>query len=153
MNLKTLSIFAISFLVFLILIFYNYFVAQKALKDTKASPLSIDLVSFPDSQTVGTRGTFIWRVIASPDLTASYTTIYWGSESSPSALTKSDSPQAVGYPNSVEEYRGRFALPLDFEQQILFTKPGTVYFRAYAKVGSDHLWTPEERLIIKKLSD
>lgn len=150
MRFKNISIVTSVFALFLTLVFYNYLIAQRALRDTRPSPLEISLISFPSSLKPSSRGTFVWQVTASPDLTASYTTIYWGNESSPSALTTLDSPEAVGYPNSLPDYRGRFALPSNFDEQILFEKQGSIYFRAYARVGSAHLWTPEERVTISQ---
>lgn len=133
------------------LVFYNYFQAQSAIKNTRPSPLTIDLVSYPEVVKVGHIGTFIWRIEASPDLSTPSTTIYWGYEASPGALTKQDSPQAVGYPSSQPDYlSGNFSLPNSFDLNIKFSQPGQVFFRAYAKVKGDHLWSEETSLKVEK---
>lgn len=133
--------------IFLFLVYFNYLEAQEAIKDTRPSPLSVQLVSYPESITVGGKGSFFWHVQSSPDLSTSFSTIYWGYLSSPSALTKMDSPQTVGYPNSQPDYtRGRYSLPNDFDLGIRLDELGRIYFRAYAKVGDDHLWSEERSL-------
>ena len=137
--------------VFLLLVYINYLNAQVALKETRPSQLSVELISYPESVTIGGKGSFFWHVQSSPDLSTSFSTIYWGYQSSPSALTKMDSPQAVGYPYSQPDYtNGRYRLPSDFELGIRFDKPGLVFFRAYAKVGSGHLWSEERSLEVVK---
>ena len=137
--------------VFFLLVYYNYLKAQTALKETRPSPLSVELVSYPESLTVGGRGSFFWHVQSSPDLSTSFSTIYWGIESSPSALTKMDSPQAVGYPHFQPDYTGgRYRLPNDFDLKIKFDDPGRIFFRAYSKVGNDHLWSEERSFAVVK---
>jgi len=141
----------IGFAVFSSLVLYNYLQAQSAIKDTRPSPLTIDLVSYPEAIKAGHTGTFIWRIEASPDLSTPSTTIYWGYEASPGALTKQDSPQAVGYPSSQPDYlSGNFSLPSSFDLNIKLTQPGQVFFRAYAKIKGDHLWTEEMSLKVEK---
>lgn len=149
---KSISHFLIlGLFVFISLIGFNYYRAQKAIEATRPAPLSVTLVSFPEKITAGNAGTFIWTVDASPDLSTSFTTIYWGEESSPSALTKLDSPEAVGYPNSQPDYaNGSFRLPDTFDVNILFSKPGNIWFRAYAKVKGEHLWSDEMSLGVEK---
>ena len=147
MKYKFLIYLAVSFFVFVGLVFYNYFQAQKAIKDTRTSPLSISLTSYPKQVRVGDEANFAWYIEASPDLNTSFTTIYWGYESSPSALTKKDSPEAVKYPNFPVDYTsGNFKLPDNFDLNISFHKPGRVWFRSYAKVKNDHLWSEEKYL-------
>jgi hypothetical protein len=148
---KLFSILILGVVLFIGLIYFNYAGAQSAIKATKPAPLSIDLVSFPESIQMGKIGTFIWRVDASSDLSASFTTIYWGNVSTPSALTVLDSPEAVGYPNSQIDYaKGVFKLPDTFGVNILFAKPGKVWFRAYAKIRGQHLWSEEKSLEVEK---
>lgn len=131
------------------LVFYNYFSAQKKLRETKTAPLGISLVSFPDVLKVGQTGTFVWNVEATSDKSTTNTTIYWGPTASPSALTQSNAPDAVGYPSYQDDFhRGLFKLPDDFDVNITFNKAGVVYFRAYAKVGENHLWTEEHSIEI-----
>lgn len=142
---------AIGLVIFFLLVFYNYLGAQKAIRETKTSPLSIELVSFPETVKMGSRGTFIWHIKSSPDLTTSFTTIYWGYEASPGALPATASPLAVGYPKSQLDYStGLFILPNTFDLRIPFDQAGKVYFRAYAKVKNDHLWSDEITLEVLK---
>lgn len=137
--------------IFIGLVLFNYLKAQSAIKDTKPAPLAIELVSFPEKILAGSAGTFIWSISASPDLSTPYTTIYWGYESSPSALTKTDSPDAVRYPNSEEDYaHGNFRLPDTFDVNVVFNKPGKIWFRAYANVRGEHLWSEEKFLNVEK---
>ena len=130
--------------VFLALIFYNYHLAQKAMKEEKSSIINVENVSYPATAGHNSRATFIWKVNSPSDLEASTTSIYWGYESSSSALKEYDSPQAVGYPNHSPDYEsGNFRLPSEFNISMAFDKPGTVYFRSYALVRSKHLWSEE----------
>jgi hypothetical protein len=139
------------FAVFFFLVFFNYLRAQAAIKDTRTPLLQVELVSYPETVPVGGKSTFLWHVESTPDLSTSFTTIYWGYESSPSALTTLDSPEAVGYYGFSRDYtHGLFSLPGDFDLGIKFTRPGKVFFRAYAKVGEKHLWTEEKYLEVLK---
>ena len=149
MNKKTLIYSVLVLLIFVFLIGYNYLVAQKKIKDTKPSPLTISYQSFPESVIVGRTGTFAWDIDSSPDLFTTKTTIYYGPNASPSALTQVDSPEAVGYPYFQVDYaKGSFQLPNSFDLSIMFNTPGKIYFRAYAKVGNSHLWTEEKSLLV-----
>lgn len=135
---------------FLGLVFFNYLKAQEAMKSRQESPLSVEITSYPKVIRAGEIGNFVWRVVSAPDLSTSHTAIYWGYESSPSALTKSDSPQAVGYPDFTPDYTsGLFLLPGTFDHNIRLDKPGKVFFRAYARVGGEHLWSAEGSLIVE----
>jgi len=137
----------LAIVVFLCLIFYNYQSAQKSLKDTGQSPLEITLKSYPEEVKLGNSGSFTWKINTSPDQIATDTTIFWGPISSPSGLLVTDSPDAVGYPNRLNDYySGTFKLPDTFDLSIKFPDPGNIYFRAYAKVGDNHLWS-EEKII------
>ena len=131
---RPLTQIVIGLAIFSSLVLYNYFQAQSAIKDTRPSPLTIDLVSYPEVVKVGHIGTFIWRI-----------------EASPGALTKQDSPQAVGYPSFQPDYlSGNFSLPNSFDLNIKFSQPGQVFFRTYAKVKGDHLWSEETSLKVEK---
>lgn len=137
--------------VFFLLVYFNYLRAQVALKETRPSPLAVELVSYPESITIGGRGSFFWHVQSSSDLSTSFSTIYWGFHASPSALTKVDSPQAAGYPNFQSDFTsGRYSLPNDFDLRIKFDKLGRIFFRAYTKVGSDHVWSEERSFEVVK---
>ena len=146
---KILIYSIIAFISLSLAVFYNYQKAQKAIREQKPSVLLTDILSYPEKVTQGGQGTFFWRVDTPNDLVATKTTLYWSYESSPSALTTADSPEAVGYPNSTQDYLvGEFKLPDTFDSEIQFTKAGRVYFRSYAKVRDQHLWSPEFSLIV-----
>ena len=134
---KKLIILLLSTAVFVCLVGYNYLVAQKKIKDTRSSPLGISLQSFPQSVELGQSGSFLWEVDSSPDLSTPKTTIYWGYDSSPSALTKTDSPEAVGYPYQTEDYAsGIFKLPDSFDLNIKFIK----YHKSYLNFLPNQLY-------------
>ncbi len=151
MKTRTYRYLCFALLIFLGLVYFNYYEAQSAIRETQASPLSVNLVSYPESVKEGSLGSFIWSLEASSDLSTDHTTIFWGYVSSASALPKTASPEAVGYPNSQPDYStGYFRLPGTFDLRIPFTQLGRVYFRAYAKVRGNHLWSREEHLDIVK---
>lgn len=146
----TLKYLLISLVVFVGLVLYNQNQAQKALTETQEAPLGIELFSYPETTKAGNRNTFIWRVNATNDLSTGFTTLYWSANSSPSALTKLDSPSIVGYERFVPDFTsGTFFLPYAFESTIVFDQPQTVYFRAYAKVRDNHLWSEEKKITIQ----
>jgi hypothetical protein len=149
MNRKIIISFLVGFLIFVGLVGYNYFVAQKNIRDTKPSLLEISLMSYPDTLRVGQTGTFIWHIDASSDLSTTQTAILWGPTASPSALTMADSPEAVNYPFHQDDYwHGIFKLPETFDVNVKFEKTGVFFFRAYAKVGNNYLWTDEKSIEI-----
>lgn len=140
-----------AFMVFIGFVYFNYSVAQQAIKETKPSPLFVEIISFPEKIKVNHSGHFSWRVEGSPDLSTSFTTIFWGYQATPSALTRSDSPAAVAYPYSQPDYTtGSFKLPDSFDLNIFFNRPGTVWFRAYSNIRGEHLWSEEKQIMIEK---
>lgn len=144
-------IFVLLFVIFIILlVFYNYFQSQKAKREERSSIIQVSNLSFPETITAGSRGSFVWRIDAPSDLQTTATSIYWGYESSPSALTEADSPEAVGYPYHPSDYEvGDFRLPSDFDVSISFNEPGKIYFRSYAKVQKKHLWSEENTVTVQ----
>lgn len=144
----TYSIIGLLFL--LVLVYYNYHVAQKRLREARQTRFSIDLTDFPIETSIGQSNRFVWRVDAPESFSAAKTGIYYSYDSSPSALLKGDSPEAVGYANFTFDYAtGVFQLPDTFDLDLSFNQEGVVYFRAYAQIDKDHLWTEEKQLEIK----
>lgn len=145
---KFLLLSLIFLLIFSFLIYFNSLQAQKALENNQPSELSISLSQPLQKSSSTTPTTFTWQVDAPSDFVTPFTTIYYDYISSPSALTKTDSPLAVGYAHHFSDFQtGQFSLPDTFSvsQQFL---PGTIFYRAYALVGKDNLWTPEYKLIV-----
>lgn len=148
MNKKVIFFLGILILITFFSIFYNTAKLQKTLKNNRQTTFDISLVNPPEKTKAETKQLFSWKVDAPNNFSTNITTLYWSYDSSPSALTKFDSPQAVGYPNYAYDYfNGPYIhLPDIFDVLIKFPKNGTVYYRAYAKIGEDHLWTPEYQL-------
>ena len=140
----------IGFLFLLVLVYYNYSLAQKRLREARQTQFSIDLTEFPTGTSAGQSNHFAWRVDAPESFSAVKTGIYYSYDSTPSALMKGDSPEAVNYANFTFDYAaGLFQLPDTFDLDLSFNQKGVVYFRAYAQVDHDHLWTAEKQLTIK----
>lgn len=136
-------------LVFFALVGYNYFLAQKQLAKTSPTRLSVELIALPAETTVRTPTRLSWHIEGPDNFFAEKTTLFWSYDSSPSALARTDSPEAVRYTNFLSDYtEGLFRLPDDFDVNLSFPKAGLVYLRAYAKVGDNHLWTPEAKIIV-----
>ena len=132
------------------LIYYNFRQVRQNLS-TRQSEFSVELLDSPTSGTVGERLPFKYKVNSSGNFSTTSTTIYWGPSASPSALTKYDSPEAVGYPRSVTDYlTGVYSLPETFDLNLLFDKPGSIFYRAYTKIGNDHYWSTENEIRIVK---
>jgi len=137
-------------LVFLLLILFNQKKAQKEISLSKKPQYKITLINPPKKAVPGEPIEFVWDIEAPNTATTSLTTIYYGPLSSPSALTTKDSPQAVGYPNKLTDYlNGHFSLPDTFSASTSFLK-GSIFYRAYAKVGNQHLWSKEIKLTVHK---
>lgn len=140
----------IGFLFLLVLIYYNYSLTQKRLREARQTQFSIALTDFPTEAGAGQPNRFVWRVDAPESFSTVKTGIYWSYDSSPSALMKGDSPEAVNYANFTFDYAtGWFQLPDTFDLDLAFNQKGVVYFRAYAKIDNDHLWTEEKQVRIK----
>lgn len=140
----------IFFTVFLCLIFYNFLVAQNKLKNVKDTVYTIELINPQNTAKLGEPASFTWNVNTPNNFKTNLTTIYYGNISTPSALTKASSPEAVGYPLKATDYlNGSFYLPSTFRVNLTFTKAERVWYRGYAKVGDDNLWTEEKFIDIK----
>lgn len=147
---KTLIYLLFAFVFFVSLVLYNYRQAQTRLKETRETKFTISMVNAPKEASVKIPANFKWLIDAPDNFVTTTTTLYWSYDSTPSALTKLDSPKAVGYSNKTQDYlEGRFKLPDEFDLNVSFPKTGTVYFRAYALIGNDHLWTEEKSLMVK----
>lgn len=148
------SILILFLTIFSAFIFYNYNQAQKGLAEYRPGEVSITLDSYPQTISLSSSKMFNidWSVSAPAGMTTPFTTIYYAAESSPSALTVKDSPQAVAYANHISDYtQGEFTLPDTFSARmtpLLEDKPATIFFRAYAKVGGSHYWTDEYQLTL-----
>lgn len=141
LNFKILIFVAI----FLGLIYYNYSVAQNKLKSTRPTAFSLNILNSQVTTKSGNPTSFAWSIDAPNNYSTNLTTIYYGNVSSPSAITKFSSPEAVGYPHKTTDYlSGKFYLPNAFRANIAFTKPERVWYRGYAKIGDDHLWSEEK---------
>ncbi|MFZ2202034.1 MAG: hypothetical protein WAV56_01415 [Microgenomates group bacterium] len=143
---RLVSYSIIGFVFLLVLIYYNYHLAQKRLREARQTQFSIELTAFPTETSTGQPNRFVWRVTAPESFSAIKTGIYWSYDSSPSALFKGDSPEAVNYANFTFDYAtGLFQLPDTFDLDQSFNQRGVVYFRAYAQIDKDHLWTEEKQ--------
>lgn len=147
---KLISYSIIFFLGVVLLVLYNYQKQQKNLSEARQTEFSIELLTVPDTMMAEVPGNYSWKVTAPNSFSTTATGIYWNYESSPSALTKYDSPKAVAYPNFSEDYSsGLFKLPETFDLNLKFPRAGVVYFRAYALIDHDHLWTDERQITVK----
>ncbi len=148
---KKLLLYSGLFLVVLVsLVYYNYQKQQNNLRQARQTQFSIEFEKLPDSMSANQPAKFSWKVNAPESFNTTSTGIYWSYESSPSALTKFDSPKAVGYPNFTEDYvSGLFKLPDSFDLNLKLPRAGVVYVRAYALIDKDHLWTQEKQIMIK----
>lgn len=148
---KRLSIFFVVFFVFsLVVSLYQISKAKQRIRDTKESVLAINPVKLPDSEIVGNKFDFVWDIDAPPSFKANQTSVFYSYSSSSSALLKTDSPEAVGYQEKSTDYdQGPFYLPNRFSSTLTFGKPGTIYYRLYARINGNHLWTEERSFKVK----
>lgn len=148
---KKLLIYSfIFFCTVLFLVYYNYQKQQTNLSQARQTQFAIEFEKIPNTLKVNEPAEFSWKVKASESFSTTMTGIYWNYDSSPSALTKFDSPKAVGYQNFTEDYQsGIMKLPDTFDLNLKFPKAGIVYVRAYALIDKDHLWTQEKKIVVK----
>ena len=146
------SILFLLLVTFSAFILYNYNQAQKGLAEYRPGEVFITLDSHPKTVSLSQPSSIEWSVSAPAGMITPFTTIYYAAESSPSALTVKDSPQAVAYANHISDYtQGEFTLPDTFSARIfplVKDLPTTIFFRAYAKVGGSHYWTDEYQLTL-----
>ncbi len=148
---KKFSLYSSIFLLCLItLVYYNYQKQQSNLRQARQTQFSIEFEKVPEKVVPNQPVNFSWKVSAPESFSTTATGIYWNYESTPSALTKFDSPKAVSYPNFTEDYAsGLFKLPDTFDLNLKFPHSGIVYFRAYALIDKDYLWTQERQIVVK----
>lgn len=146
---STLSRILIGLLIFIALIYYNQVTFRKQQSSGISYPSTIKILDSQVSLDGMRNGMFVWSIDATSDQFATETHIFWGPTSTPSALTKSDSPEAVGYPNKTTDYtEGKYFLPSKFDSKITYPSPGKYWFRAYAKINGEHLWSQEYQVIV-----
>jgi hypothetical protein len=135
-------------LIFVGLILFNQEKAQQSIATGRVPRYQVTLINPPSQVVVDTLVDFKWQV-DTPEFSATpLTTIYYGHVSSPSAITTKDSPVAVGYPYRLTDYlNGQFSLPDTFSSRMEFPE-GNIFYRAYAKVGDQHLWSEELHLVV-----
>jgi hypothetical protein len=149
LNKQSLVLGIILPLIFLSLILFNQKKAQKAILSSQTPLYNTSFLNSPSNAQANESVEFIWDVEAPDTAMTTMTTIYYGFTSSPSALTNQNSPQAVGYPYKLSDYSiGTFSLPDTFSASTSFLS-GTVFYRSYAKVGNQHLWSEEVKLSIR----
>jgi hypothetical protein len=147
---KKIVIYSFTFLLVILgLIYYNYQRQQANLRQARQTQFSIEFEKIPETLVVNQPANFSWKVSAPESFSTTATGIYWSYDSSPSALTKLDSPKAVNYQNFTEDYSsGLFKLPDTFDLNLKFSKVGVIYLRAYALIDKDHLWTQERQIVV-----
>lgn len=148
---KTWSWLIITALTFTGLSYYNFKKANIQFANNTPSKLEIKINQLPVDIRVGQPVNISWSINAPRDFQTTNTTLYYSQISSPSAITKSDSPKAVGYQFSTLDYQsGDFNLPDKFDANVTFPRAGIFYLRAYAFVRGNHLWTEEKQIIVNK---
>lgn len=146
---KTLLTALILAFFFLILVFINTYKNKNSLTGPQ-STLSISLIDPQDVTSVNEPTKISWTVDTNASFKAKSITLFYSRQSTPSALLKTDSPEAVGYTNFTTGFlKGEFFLPYTFDTTLTFDMPQTIYYRAYAKVNGENLWTPEYQLLVK----
>ncbi len=142
----------ISIVIFSLLSLYDFYVARITLSQTR--PSATPTISFlpPSSAKAGNAVELTWHIDTPTPRQINQTTIYFDSESSPSALTAQDSPQAVNYFNSLPDYQiGDFSSPGTFSAvlSIPLNLP-QIFVRAYARIDEGHYWSEEFKIEIQQ---
>jgi hypothetical protein len=118
--------------------------------DVKPAEHRVSAVNIPAEIAPGVVATFTWRVDGPPTKISS-TTVYYGEASEAGKLGKDIKPADTSYTESVKDFiKGEYDIPLQFVGNTTTPKKsGTYYYRVYALVGSDNLWSDEGTFTIK----
>jgi hypothetical protein len=148
-NKKSLFTASVFIFFFLILILVNTYKNKNSLTGPQ-STLSISIIDPPAITSVNNPTRVSWMIDTNASFKAKSITLFYGQQSTPSALLKTDSPKAVGYTNFTTDFlKDEFFIPYTFETILIFDAPQTIYYRAYAKVNGENIWTPEYQLLVK----
>ena len=144
----TCLIFGLFFIFLLIL--YNQYQFKQNHRFGQSVPPAISFVSLPLSSRLDQPVTINWLITAPEGSFSSRVSLFYGPDSSPSALPVNASPEAVGYPHESPDYKcGSFRLPDTFTYTFTPTSEGVLYYRAYSKIGNDHIWSAENQLVLQ----
>lgn len=148
-NKKVLLIVSILIFSFLFLVLVNTYKNKNSLTGPQSS-LSISIIDPPTETSINNPTKISWLIDTNASFKAKSITLFYSQQSSPSALLKTDSPEAAGYTNFTTGYlKDEFFLPYTFTTTLNFDTPQTIYYRAYAKVNGENLWTPEHQILVK----
>lgn len=109
-------------------------------------PKSVTLPVIPTDVKEATSGglvNFTWRVDG-PATTIKTTAIYYSMVSSPGLLADDVKPENTKYTVFVKDFiDGNYNIPLQFIGNTLIKNPGTYFYRAYALVAGNNIWSSE----------
>lgn len=114
--------------------------------EEQAPEVSISLIEFPSTATIGEEVTFRWNVYAPADSEFTHTAIHYSTESQPGDYGLEVAPEASGYAELTKEYASGSFEAGEFETTL--TISGTTYFRAHAIVNGDNYWIAEQMISI-----
>jgi hypothetical protein len=131
--------------IFFALLFLVYIYTASQSHSGPSTPI---ITSAPAISLSEGHATLTWQVDAPSDLIGTKPTVYFGAESTPSALTVTDSPQAVCYAHQVTEYlQDFFTLPNTFSATVNLPSERPLYARSYIHIRGNHHWSDEIMLI------
>lgn len=136
----------------LTLIIFSFFsVVTLSACTTTPPPQSVSVSLNAPQQAAAGPVSVSWTVSASNPTQTEFTTIYFDTEATPSALTASVTPDMVGYRYRLDDFtRGQFDLPDTFKSLLLPpARAEKIYVRAYARVNGQHFWSEEKSIDIK----
>ena len=86
-----------------------------------------------------------WEITSTTPLPITSTTIYYDTVSTPSALVTTDPPSISSYQFHLSDYlSGPFTSPGIFTANLQSPPDATsIFIRAYARIDTNHYWTPE----------
>ena len=123
---------------------------KQLLESLSQSSPTITIESYPNQIDINTPSSIAWKIESKQKTNSTSTAIYYDYESTPSAVTRQDHPNALGYQYHTNDYfQGSFPIPYTFSANLPPSRKGTVYFRGYAFVNGEHLWTDEYQILVK----
>lgn len=138
MNKKPALIISLVLIFLLSLILYDFYQTRKT--QLNAGPTLLPEIVLLESAPPQ----ISWQIDSATPKIITKTAIYWGGESSSSALPTSASPEVVGYPFFTPDFiDAQITLPSQFSVNLNTDQPGKIYYRIYAQVDQLHLWSEE----------
>lgn len=149
LSLLTFTLFVL--VVFICTSYYTFTLSRQKLTNSGPTITPTIILNTPTISDLNAPVTVSWQIDSPTPRRITSTTIYYDTSATPSALSTNDSPLAVGYEHSLNDYQtGDWQSPQTFTARIFPPKDASaIFLRAYALIENNHYWTPEVKIMFK----